>query len=119
MISFLKQKRNIKYSIWIIIFGLIFAFSFQTNRAQIPQILEEPFRIVLGTKEARQYQISGWQGAYAKDEKSILKVSLPEKKTYQMKIKAFSCSPPDARDQRIEVHFNNVALDRLKFRKTP
>ncbi len=119
IVKFLKQRQNVKYSLWVIIFGLIFAFSFQVNRAQISQILEKPIRIIPGTKAARQYQVSGWQGAYAKDKESILKVALPEKKTYQMVIKAFSCSPPDARDQRMEVHFNDVALDRLKFRKTP
>lgn len=119
VINFLKQRRNVKYSLGMIIFGLIFAFSFQANRLQIPQILEKPIRIVFGSEEARQYQVSGWQGAYVKGEKSILKVVLPERKTYRMVIKAFSCSPPDVRDQRIEVHFNDVALDRLKFRKTP
>lgn len=119
IINFLKQRRNVKYSLWIIIFGLIFAFSFQANRVQILQILEKPIRIVPNTKEARQYQVSGWQGAWAKGKRSVLKISLPEKKTYQMVVRAFSCSPPDVRDQRIEVHFNDVALDRLKFRKTP
>lgn len=119
IIEFLRQRRNIKYSLGIIIFGLIFAFSFQVNRAQISQILEKPVRIVPGTKETRQYQVSGWQGAYAKGKRSILKVGLPEKKTYRMVVRAFSCSPPDTRDQRIEVHFNNIAIDRLKFRKTP
>lgn len=107
-----------KYSLWVIIFGLIFAFTFQANRVQISQILEKPIRIVPATKEAKQYQVSGWQGNRAKGKESVLKVSLPEEKTYQMVIKAFSCSPPDTRDQRIEVYFNNVALDRLKFRKT-
>jgi len=118
MISFLKQKQNVKYSLWVIIFGLIFAFSFQANRVQIPQILEKPLKIIPGTEEAKKYLISGWQGAYAKGKESILKVVLPEKKTYRMVMKAFSCNPPDAQDQRIEVHFNNVALDKLKFRKT-
>lgn len=118
IVGFLKQRRNVKYSLGIIIFGLIFAFSFQANRVRIAQILEKPIRIVLGTEEARQYQVSGWQGAYAKGKRSILKVSLPEKKTYRVTIKAFTCSPPDARDQRIEVYFNDIALDRLKFRKT-
>lgn len=118
IVGFLKKKQNVKYSVWIIIFGLIFALSFQVNKAQIPQILEKPIRIVPGSKEARQYQVSGWQGAYAKGKESILKVVFPEKKTYRLVIKAFSCSPPDTRDQRIEVHFNNIALDRLKFRKT-
>ncbi len=107
-----------KYSVWMIIFGLIFAFSFQANKVQIPQILEKPIRIVPGTKGSKQYLVSGWQGAYAKGRRSILRVSLPEEKTYPMVIRAFSCSPPDARDQRMEVHFNDVALDRLKFRKT-
>jgi len=119
IIEFLKQRRNIKYSLGIIVFGLIFAFSFQANRTQIPQILEKPIRIVPGSEEARQYQVSGWRGSWVKGKEPILKVSLPEKKTYRMTIKAFSCSPPDARDQRIEVYFNNIALDRLKFRKTP
>ena len=119
IIEFLKKKRNVKYSVWIIVFGLIFAFSFQANKAQLPQILEKPIRIVPGTKEARQYQVSGWQSVWAKGKKSILKAAFPSKKTYQMTIRVFSCSPPDARDQRIEVYFNNIALDRLKFRKTP
>jgi hypothetical protein len=119
IIKFLKQRQNVKYSVWIIIFGLIFAFIFQTNRVQISQILEKSLKIIPGTKEARQYQVSGWQGARVKGKRSILRVSLPEKKTYRMVVRAFSCSPPDARDQRIEMHFNDVALDRLKFRKTP
>ncbi len=119
IIGFLKEKRNAKYSLWIIIFGLIFVFSFQANKVQIPQILKKPIKIIPGTKEAEQYLVSGWQGAYAKGRRSILRVSLPEEKTYQMAIKAFSCRPPDTRDQRMEVHFNDVALDRLKFRKTP
>lgn len=119
IIEFLKQRRNVKYSLWIIVFGLIFAFTFQANRAQIFQILEKPIRIVPGTKEAEQYLVSGWQGSRAKGKRSVFIVSLPERKTYQMVVKAFSCSPPDARDQRVEVHFNDVALDRLKFRKTP
>lgn len=118
IIEFLKQKRNIKYSLWMIIFGLIFAFSFLANQAQIPQILEKPLKIIPGTKEAKQYQVSGWQGSRAKGKRSVLKVSLLEKRSYRMVIKAFSCSPPDARDQRIEVHFNDVALGRLKFKKT-
>ena len=119
IVEFLKQRQNIKYSLWIIVFGLIFAFTFQANRVQIPQILEKPIRIVPGTKEVRQYRVFGWQGVWAKGKKSILKVAFPRRKTYQMAIKTFSCSPPDARDQRIEVYFNNIALDRLKFRKTP
>ena len=104
-----------KYSLGIIIFGLIFAFSFQANRVQI---LKKPVRIAFDSEEVRQYQVSGWQGAYVKGKESILKVALPEKKTYRLVIKAFSCSPPDVRDQRMEVHFNDVALDRLQFRKT-
>ena len=117
IINFLKQ--NMKYSLGIIVFGLIFAFSFQANKVQIPQIPKELIRIVPGAEEAEQYLISGWQDAYVKGKSSILKVVLPERRTYRMVIKAFSCSSPDVRDQRIEVHFNNVALDRLKFRKTP
>lgn len=210
IIEFLKQRRNIKYSLGIIIFGLIFAFSFQVNRTQIP---EEPLKlkIDLKTKEGREHLIDGWkeerglvwlvgrtivekipqiwpekkpllkperikeyyklgkkyykEGQYSKARKefrkvstlnpeykevkrylekiqskigterkverkcpkeekvifkkeAILKISLPERKTYQMVIKAFSCSPPDARDQMIEVYFNDIALDRLRFRKT-
>ena len=42
VVKFLKQRQNVKYSLWVIIFGLIFAFTFQANKTQIPQILEEP-----------------------------------------------------------------------------
>ncbi len=211
IIGFLKQRRNFKYSLGVVIFGLIFAFSFQANRAQI---LEKPIRIkiALKTKEGREHLISGWKeekglvwlvgktiiqkppkgaierkplleleriedyyqlgkeyyrnrqylkareefqkvsalnpeykrvkrylgkiqfkiGAERKGERkspkekeaifkreAILRISLPEEKIYRIVIKAFSCSPPDVRDQRIEVYFDDIALDRLKFRKSP
>ncbi len=214
IVEFLKQRRNIKYSLGIIIFGLIFAFTFQVNKAQIPQILEEPIKIKidLKTEEGKEHLVSGWkeekgliwivgrtiiqkipktlpekkpllkperikeyyrlgkkyykESQYSKARKefqkvsalnpeykkvkkylekiqskigterkverkppkekkatfkreALLRISLPEEKPYRMVIKAFSSSPPDTRDQRVEVHFNNVALDRLKFRKTP
>ena len=213
VVKFLKQRQNVKYSLWVIIFGLIFAFTFQANKTQIPQILEEPIelKIDLKTREGQKHLISGWkeergliwlagrtatqkisqilpektlllkperigeyyklgkkyykEGQYSKarrefqkevilesehkrakrylgkikakigpekervkkilekkavfKKEALFKIFSPSKKTHRMVVKAFSCSPPDIREQRIEVHFNDVALDRLKFRKTP
>ena len=127
IIDFLKQRRNLKYSLWIIVFGLIFIFTFQANRAQISQIPREPIKIELGTKGARKHLLSGWSRdqrweettiLWARGRESRLQIFLPKKETYRLTVKAFSSSPPGFPNQVVEIRLNDLALDRWELKKT-
>lgn len=119
----MRERKQLKFSILIIIFGLLFALLYLANSLQLPRIQEKPIRINLRNEEAKEYFLSGWSEKepflQAKGREALLRISLPKKETYRITIKAFSCSPPDVQDQRMEVHFNSIALKRLKFRKSP
>lgn len=119
----MKERSHLKFSILVIILGLLFASLYLANSRQLPRIQEKSVRIELGDEGVKKYLLSGWSEErpplLAKEREALLKISLPKKETYRLIIKAFSCSPPDVRDQRMEVHFNSIALKRLKFRKSP
>jgi len=118
----MKKRGQLKFSILIIIFGLLFVSLYLANGLQLPRIQEKSVRIDLGSKGARKYLLSGWSEERpllrAKKKEALLRIPLPEKKTYRMIIKAFFCSPPFVPDQKMEVHFNSIALKTLKFRKS-
>lgn len=116
-----------RLSVLVMIFGLLFAFLFQANRVQLSQIPRESIKIDLGTKEAREYLLSGWSVDRTWGETTVLKatenestltISLPQKETYRLTIKAFSTTPGNVPNQAMEVHFNNVALRSFEFQKT-
>lgn len=128
IIGFLKQRQNVKYSLWFITIGLAFIFIFLADRAQISQIPREPIKIDLGTKEARGHLLSGWSTDQKWGETTIVRatekessfiISLPEKETHRLTIKVFSITPLDIPNQKIKICFNDVALDQFEFKKTP
>lgn len=117
----MKEKQQLKFSVLIIIFGLLFTALYLADNVQLSRIREASVRIELRNNEGRQHLLSGWSGKkpffWPTQQEALLKIPLSDKRTYCLTINAFSCSPPTLRDQRVEVHFNNVVLRRLKFKK--